>query len=123
MRFHKAAASKDDSVAKVANSAAQPFLEREFAVLLLNDLLSLGQSKCRRVVFAGGSAPQKTGACDTLCQVPSSRLSVGRSRMILIPSWARRRIRERNFLASKHAGIAWSIFLPGFQKQVCTNMC
>ena len=59
MRFHKAAASKDDSVAKVANSAAQPFLEREFAVLLLNDLLSLGQFKCRRVVFAGGSAPQK----------------------------------------------------------------
>ena len=66
MRFHKGATSQDDSVAKVANSAAQPFLEREFALFLLDDLLGLGRFKCRRVVLGGSSAPAKTGACDTL---------------------------------------------------------
>ena len=59
MRFHKGTASQDDPVAKVANSAAQSFRERELAVLLLNDLLGLGQGKCRRVVLGGNSAPQK----------------------------------------------------------------
>ena len=45
MRFHKGVASQDDAVAKVSNSAAQPLLEREFALLQLNDLLSRGQVK------------------------------------------------------------------------------
>ena len=59
MRFHKGATSQDDSIAKIADFAAQLFLEREFAFLLLNDLLSLGQVKGRPVLVGGESAPQK----------------------------------------------------------------
>src|SRR6202035_4965348 len=51
--------SQDDAVAKIANFAAQPFLEREFAFFLLNDLLSLSQVKGRPVLVSGESAPQK----------------------------------------------------------------
>src|ERR1700722_14255908 len=59
MRCHKDATSQDDSIAKVADFAAQLFLEREFAFLLLNDLLSLGQVKGRPVLIGGESSPQK----------------------------------------------------------------
>jgi hypothetical protein len=59
MRFDKGATSQDNSVAKVADFAAQSFLEREFAFFLLNDLLNLVQVKGRPVLIGGQSAPQK----------------------------------------------------------------
>ena len=59
MRFDKGATSQDDAIVKIADFAAQLFLEREFAFLLFNDLLSLGQVKGRPVLVGGESAPQK----------------------------------------------------------------
>ena len=59
MRFDKGATSQDDSVAKIADFAAQSFLEREFAFFLLNDLLNLVQVKGRPVLVGGQSTPQK----------------------------------------------------------------
>ena len=57
MRFHKGVTSQDHSITKVANFAAQPFLEREFALLLINNLLGLSPIKGRRVMSGGDSAP------------------------------------------------------------------
>src|ERR1700730_6206375 len=59
MSVHKGATSQDDSIAKVANFAAQLLWEREFALLLVNDLLSLGQFKGRPVLVGGQSAPHE----------------------------------------------------------------
>src|ERR1700744_3860591 len=56
MRFDKVPTSQDDSI---ANLAAQPFLEREFALLLLNNCLGFGLVKRRRVVLAANRAAQK----------------------------------------------------------------
>ena len=59
MRFDKGATAQDDSITKGANFAAQPLLEREFSLFLLEDLLGLLRSKGRRGVLGGNRAPQK----------------------------------------------------------------
>ena len=59
MRFYKGATAQDHSITEVANFATQPLLGREFALLLINNLLSLGQFKSRRLMTGGNRAPQK----------------------------------------------------------------
>src|ERR1700693_3889277 len=87
MRCHKGATSQDDSIAKVADFAAQLFLEREFAFLLLNDLLSLGQVK-GRPVLVGGESPLRNRCLRYSASNSSQQVVSGRPRMVLSLSWA-----------------------------------
>ena len=52
MGLDKLPTSQDHSIGKVTDLAAQPFLEREFALLLVNDRFGFGPVKCRWVVLA-----------------------------------------------------------------------
>src|SRR5271155_3070344 len=59
MGLHEVLTSQDHSIAKVTNLAAQPFLEREFALFLLNDRFGFGLVKRWRVVLAASRTLQK----------------------------------------------------------------
>ena len=56
MGLHKGLTSQDHSIAKVTNLAAQPFLEREFALFLINNRLGFGEVERRWVVLAANRA-------------------------------------------------------------------
>src|ERR1700722_17871037 len=58
MELDKVLTSQDHSITKVTNSAAQPFLGREFALFLVNDRLGFGLVKRRRVALATSRAAQ-----------------------------------------------------------------
>src|SRR5271156_6096081 len=59
MGLDKLATSQDDSISEITNLAAQPFLEREFALFLLDNCLGFGLVKRRRVVLAANRPAQK----------------------------------------------------------------
>ena len=69
MGLHKGPTSQDHSIGKVTNLAAQPFLEREFALLLVNDRLGLWPGQRPAVMSCCQARRAKTDACDTLRRV------------------------------------------------------
>src|SRR5262249_51955806 len=53
--FNKGLTSQDHTVSEVTNPAAQPFGQREFAVLSVNHSLSCGQVEGRKLIWNSNS--------------------------------------------------------------------